>query len=106
MIALVFAAFQNAILNACCWPHCLGHGYQQYQSISELEPFFKFQNKDILTVCDAPHVMKYTQILFCRCNMYMDCEPLVTQLPVMASGDIFWIAMNLTRDMKYTFRIN
>jgi hypothetical protein len=52
--------------------------------VSEMEPFFKFHNKEIAAVFDPPHLLKCTRNLFRRYDVEMKSEPLGNQLPIIA----------------------
>jgi hypothetical protein len=52
--------------------------------VSEVEPFFKFKNKETATVFDPPYLLKCTQNLFHTYDVQMKSEPLGNLLLVIA----------------------
>jgi hypothetical protein len=56
-------------------------------SASETKPFFKFQNKEIATVFDPPHLLKCTRNLFRRYDVQLKSEHVANQLSVIAKWE-------------------
>jgi hypothetical protein len=48
------------------------------------KPFFKFQNREIMTVYDPPHLVKCTRNLFRKYDVHFESELMPSQLPVTA----------------------
>jgi hypothetical protein len=51
------------------------------------QPFFQFQNQEIATIYDPPHLLKCTRNLFRKYNVQFESEHMVSQLPVIAKWE-------------------
>ena len=51
------------------------------------KPFFKFQNRGIVTVYDPPHLLKCTRKLFLKYDVQFQSELMHNQLPVTAKWE-------------------
>jgi hypothetical protein len=51
------------------------------------KPFFKFQNREIVTVYDPPHLLKCTRNLFRKYDVQFESECMPSQLPVTAKWE-------------------
>jgi hypothetical protein len=66
------------------------------------KPFFKFQNREIVTVCDPPHLLKCTRNLFLKYVVQFESELIHNQLPVTAKWEHIsnvheWDKQNIVR---------
>jgi len=51
------------------------------------EPFFQFQNQEIASIYDPPHLLKCTHNLFLKYDVQFESEHLDSQLPVIAKWE-------------------
>jgi hypothetical protein len=54
---------------------------------TQSKPFFKFQDQDIVTVYDPPHLLKCTRNLFLKYDVQFESELMGNQLPVVAKWE-------------------
>jgi len=67
------------------------------------KPFFKFQNQEIVTVCDTPHLLKCTRKHFHKYDVQFQYELMHNQLPVTATWERILNVTNGTKRILSTF---
>jgi len=82
-------------------PECCDMGANNIKSLKLLgatrwKPFFKFQNQDTLTMYVPPHLLNCTSNLFLKYDVQFESELMHNQLPVLLSGNIFYMYTNGT----------
>jgi len=55
--------------------------------VTRRKPFFTFQNREIVTVYDPPHLLKCTRNLFLKYDVQFESELMHNQLPVTAKWE-------------------
>ena len=59
----------------------------QLLGATKRKPFFKFQNREIVTVYDPPHLLKCTRNLFFKYDVQFESELMHNQLPLTAKWE-------------------
>ena len=86
----VLGACQNAgmhIVATFCDMNANNVKALQLLGATRQKPFFKFQNQEIVTMYDLPHLLKCTRKRFCKYDVQFQSELMHDQLPVTAKWE-------------------
>ena len=102
----VLGACQNAglhIVATVCDMNANNIKALQLLGATRQKPLFKFQDQEIVTLCDTPHLLKCTRNLFYKYDVQLQSELMHNQRPVTAKWEHILNVTNGTKRILSTF---